>query len=76
MRPGVVEGGVTGSTPGKVDSSWRQKRSSTNHVKLVTLVPIGYYVSNVYTQEFSLNPGSASSWLGDLGTLALDFPYL
>lgn len=54
MRPGVVEGGVTGSTPGKVDLSWRQKSSSTNHVKLVTLIPIGYYVSNMFTPRNSV----------------------
>lgn len=68
MGLGTVGGQGTVSNPGMVDVLGRK-----SHDTEVTLAPVGYVWLVCYTQEFSLNSGSANCWLGDLGTLKLDF---
>lgn len=64
-----VGGQGTVSNLGMLDVLGRKKSRDTE----VTLAPVGYVWPGCYTQEFSLNSGSAICWLGDLGTLKLDF---
>lgn len=54
---------------------WETKSRLTNHANRSEFGPHWLLCGHcVHTQKFSLDPGSATSWLADLGTLVLDFP--